>query len=64
MTEESRRLISFAQAQAGIFERLDEVYLNGNPDRRLPGNLNLSFAYVEGESFYGNHDIAVSSARV
>jgi cysteine desulfurase len=26
------------------------VYLNGHPERRVPGNLNLSFAYVEGES--------------
>jgi len=48
--------------QAGIFERLDEVYLNGHPTERLPGNLNLSFAYVEGESLLmGMKDIAVSS---
>src|SRR5438874_5311107 len=29
---------------------LDETYINGNLEHRLPGNLNLSFAYVEGES--------------
>jgi cysteine desulfurase len=35
---------------AGILARLDDVHLNGDPERRLPGNLNLSFAHVEGES--------------
>jgi cysteine desulfurase len=33
-----------------ITDELDEVYLNGHPTERLPGNLNLSFAYIEGES--------------
>ncbi|MEW6272154.1 MAG: IscS subfamily cysteine desulfurase [Thermodesulfobacteriota bacterium] len=33
-----------------IAAELDEVYLNGHPTHRLPGNLNLSFAYIEGES--------------
>jgi len=48
--------------QAGIFERLDEVYVNGHPTQRLPGNLNISFAYVEGESLLmGINDVAVSS---
>jgi cysteine desulfurase len=48
--------------QAGLFERLDEVYLNGHPTERLPGNLNVSFAYVEGESLLmGVNDVAVSS---
>src|SRR6201997_5219639 len=42
--------------------QLDEVYLNGHPMQRLPGNLNLSFAFVEGESLLmGLKDIAVSS---
>lgn len=45
-----------------ICERLTDVYLNGHPARRLPGNLNLSFAYVEGESLMmGMKDVAVSS---
>jgi len=35
---------------AGITTALDQVYLNGDPKHRLPGNLNLSFAHVEGES--------------
>ena len=46
----------------GITSQLDEVYLNGHPTERLAGNLNLSFAYVEGESLLmGLKDIAVSS---
>jgi cysteine desulfurase len=45
-----------------IMGRLDEVYVNGSMDQRLPGNLNLSFAHVEGESLLmGINDIAVSS---
>jgi cysteine desulfurase len=45
-----------------IMSRLDEVYLNGSWEHRLPGNLNISFAYVEGESLLmGINDIAVSS---
>ncbi|HVC45487.1 MAG TPA: IscS subfamily cysteine desulfurase [Candidatus Binataceae bacterium] len=63
MEEENRRLLDLRnKLQAGIFERLDEVYLNGHPTERLPGNLNVSFAYVEGESLLmGISDIAVSS---
>ena len=63
MAEETRRMLNLRnKLQAGIFERLDEVYLNGHPTERLPGNLNLSFAYVEGESLLmGISDIAVSS---
>jgi len=63
MAEEGRRLLELRnKLQAGIFERLDEVYLNGHPTDRLPGNLNVSFAYVEGESLLmGISDIAVSS---
>jgi cysteine desulfurase len=46
----------------GIKERLPEVYLNGDLERRLPGNLNISFAFVEGEGLMmGVKDIAVSS---
>ncbi len=41
---------------------LDEVYVNGSMEQRLSGNLNISFAYVEGESLLmGINDIAVSS---
>ncbi|HYL58205.1 MAG TPA: IscS subfamily cysteine desulfurase [Candidatus Acidoferrales bacterium] len=63
MSEEATRLIQMRnQLQAGLFERLDEIYVNGHPTERLPGNLNVSFAYVEGESLLmGINDIAVSS---
>ena len=45
-----------------IFAELDEVYINGTMEHRLPHNLNISFAYVEGESLLmGVNDIAVSS---
>jgi cysteine desulfurase len=45
-----------------IMSELDEVYINGTMEHRLPHNLNISFAYVEGESLLmGINDIAVSS---
>ena len=46
----------------GIAAKLDQVILNGHPTQRFPGNLNLSFAYVEGESLLmALKNIAVSS---
>jgi cysteine desulfurase len=46
----------------GIQAELDEVFLNGHPTERLPNNLNVSFAYVEGESLImGMKELAVSS---
>ncbi|MCC7343040.1 MAG: IscS subfamily cysteine desulfurase [Bryobacterales bacterium] len=45
-----------------LTSELDEVFVNGSLEHRLPNNLNISFAYVEGESLLmGIHDIAVSS---
>ena len=45
-----------------LTSRLDEVHLNGHPELRLPGNLNLSFAFVEGEAMImAIKDVAVSS---
>jgi len=45
-----------------ITDKLPEVFLNGDREQRFPGNLNLSFAYVEGESLMmGIRDLAVSS---
>ena len=63
MPEESKRLTELRERlKEGILKSLDEVYLNGHPTKRLPNNLNLSFAYVEGESvLMGLKDIAVSS---
>ena len=47
---------------AGIAERVSDVWLNGHPTERLPGNLNLSFAYVDGEALMmAMRDVAVSS---
>ncbi len=47
---------------AGIQENLDELYLNGSWEHRLPNNLNVSFAYVEGEAMMmAIKDIACSS---
>lgn len=46
----------------GIVSRLPEVYVNGSMEHRLPGNLNISFAFVEGESLLmALKDLAVSS---
>jgi cysteine desulfurase len=45
-----------------LLSELDESYINGTMEHRLPHNLNISFAYVEGESLLmGINDIAVSS---
>ena len=45
-----------------IMSRLDETFINGSMDHRLPNNINISFAYVEGESLLmGINDVAVSS---
>ena len=46
----------------GITSKLTETYVNGSLERRLPGNLNISFAFVEGESLLmALKDVAVSS---
>ncbi|KAM3756874.1 hypothetical protein ACB098_02G145600 [Castanea mollissima] len=46
----------------GVREKLDGVVVNGSEERRYAGNLNLSFAYVEGESLLmGLKEVAVSS---
>jgi len=51
MPEESARLAKLRdRLQDMILSNVDEAYLNGHPERRLPHNLNISFAYVEGES--------------
>ncbi len=63
MTAEASRLTKMRdRLQADIMAALEESYLNGHPTNRLPGNLNISFAYVEGESLLmGMKDIALSS---
>ena len=50
--------------EQGIFERIPQVKLNGHPHERLPNTLNVSFAWIEGESLLLNLDmkgIAASS---
>src|SRR5882724_6051095 len=63
MDEEGNRLMRLREKlHAGINSRIPEVYLNGHPEHRLPGNLNVSFAYVEGGALLmGISEIAVSS---
>jgi cysteine desulfurase len=63
MPEESCKLAGLRnRLRDKIMGSLDEVYINGSQEHRLPNNLNISFAYVEGESLLmGINDIAVSS---
>ena len=63
MAEESIRTKALRdRLHEGITGALEEVYLNGHPTERLPGNLNISFAYVEGEALLmGVKEIALSS---
>jgi cysteine desulfurase len=63
MPEESVRLAALRnRLKDRLLAELDEVYINGSMEHRLPNNLNLSFAYVEGESLLmGIKDVAVSS---
>ncbi len=63
MAQETETLLGLRERlHTGILKHLDEVYLNGHPTERLPGNLNLSFAYAEGEALMmGLKEIAVSS---
>jgi cysteine desulfurase len=61
--EESVRLAALRERlRARIMDRLGEVYINGSVEHRLPGNLNLSFNFVEGEGLMmAIKDVAVSS---
>ncbi len=63
MDDENKRLEMLKDKfMRGIRNVCKDVFLNGSADKRIPGNLNLSFAYVEGESLMmGIKDLAVSS---
>lgn len=63
MSSEYQRLQGFYDHFKGrIFKALKEVYLNGDDTQRFPGNINISFAFVEGEGLMmGLKDLAVSS---
>jgi len=63
MPEEAKRLTMLRdRLYRGITDRISDVVLNGDESARIPGNLNLSFAYVEGEGLMmGIKDLSVSS---
>jgi len=68
MADEAQRVLRLRERlKDGLFSQLDEIFLNGHPVHRLPGNLNISFAYVEGESLLmglngSTHPIAVGQS--
>ena len=58
MNEEAERLTSLRNKLInGLLERIDHVRLNGHPRNRLPNNVNVSVAFVEGESMCLNLDL-------
>ena len=62
MGPESERIRSLRDRLLAGFKDMEEVYVNGDMERRIPGNLNVSFNFVEGESLImGIKDVAVSS---
>jgi cysteine desulfurase len=62
MDEDNKRIKSLRDKFWNQLKDVEEIYLNGDLDNRIPGNLNVSFNYVEGESLImAIKDIAVSS---
>jgi cysteine desulfurase len=62
MATEEARILTLRDRLWNGLKNIEEVYVNGDLDRRVPGNLNVSFAYVEGESLImALKDLAVSS---
>jgi cysteine desulfurase len=63
MPEEAKRTFELRERlRKGIESRVSDTYINGSMEHRLPGNLNISFAYVEGEAMLmALKDVAVSS---
>ncbi|NVK00437.1 MAG: IscS subfamily cysteine desulfurase [Oceanospirillaceae bacterium] len=62
MDSEKQRLISLRDRFWSQIKDMEEVYVNGSFEERYPGNLNVSFAFVEGESLLMSlKDLAVSS---
>jgi cysteine desulfurase len=63
MASETERLRALRdRLNERLHANLDEIYVNGSTEHRLPHSLNISFAYVEGESLLmGINDVAVSS---
>ena len=62
MVEENARILSLRNRLLAGFKDMEEVYVNGDIDNRVAGNLNISFNFVEGESLMmALRDLAVSS---
>ena len=62
MTAENERVLGLRKRLWDGIRDMEEVYLNGDEEQRVAGNLNVSFAYVEGESLImALKDLAVSS---
>ncbi len=62
MAAENERILSLRNRLLRGFEDMEEVYVNGDLEHRVSGNLNISFNFVEGESLMmSTKDIAVSS---
>ena len=62
MSSEQARILQLRQRLLDGIKDIDEVYINGSLEQRVPGNLNISFAYVEGESLImALKNLAVSS---
>jgi cysteine desulfurase len=62
MHEETKRVIALRDRFLKGFEGMEEVYINGDLEHRIPHNLNISFNFVEGESLImALKDLAVSS---
>jgi cysteine desulfurase len=63
MASEAVGLIALRERlRADLFVRLDHLHLNGHPTQRLPGNLNVSFNFVDGEALLMSlKEVAVSS---
>ena len=62
LAEESARIRALRDRLWNGLNQMEEVYLNGDLEQRVPGNLNVSFNFVEGESLImALKDVAVSS---
>ena len=62
MHDENKRIRALQQRMLAGLKDVEEVFLNGHAEKRIPHNLNMSFNYVEGESLImGIKGLAVSS---
>ena len=62
MIEDNKRILKLREKLWDGLKDMEEIYLNGDLDQRIPGNLNVSFNFIEGESLImAMKDVAVSS---